>query len=836
MAKSNDKNNNKNNPPNKITPPPAQSDGQDKIQAYQQLKGATASTAKIEPPIQSDVFDKRQPMWINFFRKSWISALIVGLVSFAVYVNTISHDYAVDDAIVITRNQFTRLGMKGMHGIWTEDTFVGFFGKQQNLVSGGRYRPFSVATFALEVALLGDHPKNPTTGDYIKDKDGDFVKDKDGNYLYDLMPNVSHTFNILLYSLLCVLIYFAILQLMRSKLQDSTLAQSDILHDEDDEQTNGLSPAKAAFAGFVAFATAILYATHPVHTEAVANIKGRDEILVMLGSVMAMHCAFKAAISTNPIKIILSWVLALVGFAIGIFSKESAIPFLAVIPAAIYIFAPRISMGRSLLYALPFFVFTLVFWFGIRAQVLKVQNPDDPMAKILDQLSKDMYKNHKTAFFWIKDEPTELMNNPFLKLENNRYQPYNDSERLGSILYTWADYLRLLVVPHPLTNDYYPFHISVKKKNASKVETFSNFEIPTMSHGVPMLSLVLHLGLGILGLFLAYRRNAYGFCILFYFATFSVVSNFFFPIGTNMAERFMFMPSLAFSFACGLGLAAMSQRQKLEPFVLPLLAVVVFMYAAKTIDRNFAWKNDFVLFTTDIATSPNSAKLNNAVSGVLQDHLHTNPSLTPEDREYILHDALKHSTNAINMHPTYNNAWLLYGNSNTMLAATCLDKIDKMQSVQIKINGSIKTLTPLEAALALYDEGIRAYTEVMRLRPDHPDAPTNLGVAYRDKGKVMGEKMNKIVDALALFQAAQKLLPNDAETLRLLGIAYGMTQQHELAIAALERACQIFPGQAANWYNLGIAYAAIGNAEKAKQCTDQAAQIDPTYTQKVSGQ
>jgi protein O-mannosyl-transferase len=814
------KNNNKNNAPKKIDTP--------KVEPQPQPKAAVIST--------SDVFDTREVGWLNFFRKTWLGALIVGLVSFVVYTNTISHDYAVDDAIVITRNQFTRLGMKGMHGIWTEDTFVGFFGKQQNLVSGGRYRPLSVATFAIEVALLGDHPKNPTTGDYVKDKDGDFVKDKDGNYLYDLMPNVSHTFNIVLYSLLCVLIYFAILQLMRSKLADSKSVKTDVLHDDESEEQDGLTPKKAALAGFIAFATAILYATHPIHTEAIANIKGRDEILVMLGSVMAMHYAFKAAISTNTTKTVISWVLALLGFAIGIFSKESAIPFLAVIPAAIYIFAPKISLGRSLLYTLPFFLFTIIFWFGIRAQVLKVQNPDDPMAKILDQLSKDMYKNHKTAFFWIKDEPTELMNNPFLKLENNRYQPYNDSERLGSILYTWADYLRLLVVPHPLTNDYYPFHISVKKKNPEKVETFRNFEIPTMSHGVPMLSLILHLGLGILGLFLAYRRNAFGFCILFYFATFSVVSNFFFPIGTNMAERFMFMPSLAFSFACGMGLAAMAQRQKLEPFVLPLLAVVVVMYSAKTFMRNFAWKNDYVLFTTDIANSPNSAKLNNAVSGVLQDHLHTNPSLTAQEREDILHRALKHSTNAISMHPTYNNAWLLYGNSNTMLANVYLEKIGKTESVEIKIYGNTKVLAPLDAALAHYDEGIKAYLEVMRLRPDHPDAPTNLGVAYRDKGKVMGEKMNKIVDALALFQSAQKLLPNDAETLRLLGIAYGMTQQHELAIASLERACQIFPGQAANWYNLGIAYAAIGNAEKAKQCTDQAAQIDPNYTQKVSGQ
>jgi tetratricopeptide (TPR) repeat protein len=820
MAKSNNNNNNKSNE--------AANNRQRTV-----FNEATATIKRTK----SDTYDSSVPLWLSFFGKKWIAALIIFITSSLVYTNTISHDYAVDDAIVITRNQFTRLGMKGMHGIWTEDTFVGFFGKQQNLVTGGRYRPLSVATFALEVALLGDHPQNPTTGEYIKDAAGDFQKDKDGNYLYDLKPNVSHFFNIVLYALLCVLIYFTILQLMSSKLiADESKINKDILNyglnDEQGElkQSNG-----QLWAGFIAFAAAILYATHPVHTEAVANIKGRDEILVMLGSVMALHYAFKAAITDAGTKYIY-WVLALLGFAIGIFSKESAIPFLAVIPAAIYIFAPKVSMGKSLLYAQPFFVMTLIFWFGIRAKVLEVQNPDDPMAKILAKLSQDMYKNHKTSFFWIKDEPTELMNNPFLKLENNQYKPYNDSERLGSILYTWGDYMRLLVMPHPLTNDYYPYHISVKKENIKgKVDSFRNYEPPSMSHGLPVLSLFVHLGLGFLGLWLTYRRNPFGFCILFYFATFSVVSNFFFPIGTNMAERFMFMPSFAFSFACGLGLAALARRPQMERIVLPLLLIVVALYSVKTYTRNFAWQNDYILFTTDIETSPNSAKLNNAVSGVLQDYLHTHPELTKEEREKILVRGLKHSTNAINMHPTYNNAWLLYGNANTMLASICLDKIGKTESVTIQINGQDMVFAPLEATLAYYDEAIRAYREVMRLRPDHPDAPINLGVAYRDKGKVLGEKMAKIPEALAMFKEATKLLPNDAETLRLLGIGYGMTQQHELAIEALERACQIYPNQAANWYNLGVAYNAAGNTAKWQECVARATQLDSSYTNQQTG-
>jgi hypothetical protein len=38
---------------------------------------------------------------------------------------------------------------------------------------------------------------------------------------------------------------------------------------------------------------ALIYAAHPIHTEAVANIKGRDEIMSMLGSVFALYFTLK---------------------------------------------------------------------------------------------------------------------------------------------------------------------------------------------------------------------------------------------------------------------------------------------------------------------------------------------------------------------------------------------------------------------------------------------------------------------------------------------------------------------------------------------------------------
>lgn len=780
------------------------------------------TVSKNIPPIEdkkmkesNTPFPQKNNKFLSFFSKSKICVLIIALISIAIYTNTFSHQYAVDDAIVITRNQFTRQGLKGMKGIWTEDTFVGFFGKQQNLVSGGRYRPLSVATFALEVELFGEHAKNPQTGEYAKGADGDFIKDAEGNYLYDLNPMYGHIINVLLYALLCVMIYYTILQLMLAKFAI----------------TENSSQEKYELASFIAFATAILYATHPIHTEAIANIKGRDEILVMIGSIMALHFTVKAFLGKGSSAFV-NWFLAILGFLIGIFSKESAIPFLAVIPAAIFIFIPTSTFKDSLKYTSPFIAITLLFWFAIRGPILEIKDPNDPMNKILTELSENMYKNHKSAFFWIKNEPTELMNNPFLKLENNRYTPYNDSERLGTIVYTWKEYLRLLAFPYTLTNDYYPYHISIEGENTKNALPV-NFVIPTMKHPAALLSLLFHIALGIWGLVLCTRRHPLGFCILFYFATFSVVSNFFFPIGTNMAERFMFMPSLAFSFACALALAALTEKEKYNKFVLPILCLVVLLYSAKTFSRNFAWENDYVLFTTDIHNSPHSAKLNNAVSGVIQDKIMTSPQMPVAERLQKLQDALKYSTTAIKMHPTYNNAWLLYGNSNTMLGNVYSNWSDN-NPINSMIDGKYITATPLDLASKHFDEGIKAYNEVIRLRPDHQDAPRNLGVVLMDKGNFLINKYNKIPDALNYFQLAAKYLPNDANIHRLIGTSHAFLGNIPSAKQSLELSLSLNPNQVAVLYNLSIVYRSLGDIAKADSLIAEVQRLDPQYLQSLN--
>ena len=64
------------------------------------------------------------PAWMIHPR---LHLAVIFVLAFLLYANTLSHDYALDDAIVITENMYTTEGVSGFPGILSKDTFFGFF-------------------------------------------------------------------------------------------------------------------------------------------------------------------------------------------------------------------------------------------------------------------------------------------------------------------------------------------------------------------------------------------------------------------------------------------------------------------------------------------------------------------------------------------------------------------------------------------------------------------------------------------------------------------------------------------------------------------------------------
>ena len=370
---------------------------------------------------------------------------IIFVLAFLLYGNTLTHEYTQDDAIVIYDNMFTTEGFSGIPGILKYDTFYGFFkveGKDK-LVAGGRYRPLTLVMFAVEYAIFGDNPL------------------------------IGHLGNILLYGFLGIILYLLLLKLFRAR---------------------GDLPS----AAFIAFLTTLFFMVHPVHTEVVANIKGRDEIMTLLGSLAALLLSLKAFQEKKDWLNILAGII----FFLALLAKENAITFLAVVPLTYFIFT-KADLAKVITQTLPFLIGAILFLI-IRGQVLG--------GNFGGEVSM------------------ELMNNPFLKIENGRWVALAFGEKMATIVYTLGKYVQLLIFPHPLTHDYYPRHVALM--------TWSDWQV--------ILSTLLYIGMGVLGLIGLLKKRLWSYGILYYIITLSIVSNVVFPIGTNMSERFLFMPSVGF--------------------------------------------------------------------------------------------------------------------------------------------------------------------------------------------------------------------------------------------------------------------------------------------------
>jgi len=641
--------------------------------------------AKILTPVSAELSEVI-PSSISLNKS--IAAIVLFAFGLLLYANTLKHQYAQDDAIVIYDNMYTTQGIAGIGGLLKYDTFFGFFKEEGKaaLVSGGRYRPLTPIMFAVEWQL------------------------------FDRNPMVGHLINILLYGLLGILIFYALDSLLINY-QDHLL---------------------------IAFGASLVFIAHPIHTEVVANIKGRDEIVSMIASVAALYLVLKKVdLGKNSYSIMGAAILFL-----GLLSKENAITFLAIIPFSLYFFRGK-SILKSISLSLPL-VAAAVLFIAIRTMVLG---------------------------FDFGGTPSELMNNPYIKIEGAQYVPFDLGEKFATIFFTLGKYMQLLFFPHPLTHDYYPRHIEMMQ-----------FSDPAVLISVFMYLILI--GFAILGW---KKKQLLSYSILFYLSSLSIVSNIVFPIGTNMSERFLFMPSLGFAIAVAYGGYLVYLRYGRRIVILGLLCIPIMAMATKTVLRNNAWYDDFSLFITDIEVSKNSAKLNNAVGGALSNRYHNEKDINLKRSK--LNEAIIRLNKAIEIHPNYKNPYLIRAN--------CYHFLGDFKSAE------------------------QSYIMAINLDPGFNDAIINQAINYREMGKQYGAERGDLVSAIKYLKTSFDMNANDYETVRLLGIAHGNANNYQEAISYFAKALQLSPNSANAHVNLAKAYSNAGEEEMSQEYANKARNIDP---------
>ncbi|HXC07102.1 MAG TPA: DUF1736 domain-containing protein, partial [Bacteroidia bacterium] len=500
---------------------------------------------------------------VDGFRKQLFLLLILG---FIFYANSLMNEYALDDGPMIKENNSVLAGTKGLKEIFGKHSMYAFY-KKYNAVDEfkwGRYRPLSIATFAIEQQLFGMkpgdkvevedkagiyHPSTITGLDafYVDVEypgtDGNPVKDKVfgaqvSSYHNETFPR--HLDNLLIY----LLTIGFVLYLMREQIFKS-------------------NPDLGFFC-------ALIFAIHPIHTEVVDNIKSRDELMALLFAVMTLVFAFQfVALKQSKLRYVFGGMLALF---CAMLSKEYGIVMLVLLPMFFYFVLGK-NIKQSLLAALPYFAVMVVFYI-IRFVII----PPATSAKFV---------------------ATEVLNNQYIAASGF-------AEKFCTKVYMLTRYLGMLIYPGTLCVDY----------------SFKQIPFITFGDWHFWFSLFLYAGITAGTVWLTLKRHILAFFAWFYLAHLFIISNLVTEIGTTLSERLIYSPSFAFCVIAGYGLYYLLQKlpdfSRQKSAMLVLSALLVVLCGGRIMSRNADWKNDATLFTHDLAISPNSVLVcGNAAKGYL---------------------------------------------------------------------------------------------------------------------------------------------------------------------------------------------------------------------------
>ena len=642
----------------------------------------------------------------------------IALFAFILYFNTLQNGFAFDDSVVITQNNYV---IKQEYGkLLTHDLFAGIYGQSLEL-TGGRFRPLPLLTHAIEYKFWGvDHPGR------------------------------DHFMNILLYALAGLTLFITLRQLLKGDLLTSFIAT-------------------------------LLFIAHPIHTEVVANIKSRDEIICFIFLMLTLFYLLRFYSEGNKKLLCYSFIT----YLLSLFSKEHGVTFVAIIPLTLYFFTAE-SPKNILKRTLPF-AGIAIFYLLLRSQLLHTSQIHDS---------------------------TDVMENPFYGVPLGT--------KLATISHILGKYLLLLFFPHPLSCDY----------------SYAQIPYTGWSSLDAIIPLLVYLSLGIFALYTFKRKNIFSFCILFFLITLSIVSNIFFNIGAPMGERFVFLPSVAVCLAIAVALVKwlrpVQQPGQMLPakIAVPLLVLLV-PASVKTFSRNPDWKDNETLFATDVQTVPNSGKANYYYGNILyNDYVDSSGKnlLSPGRKKFLLETSKKHTLIAANIAPKFFHAhlnlgkiYLEYGQDEMNMYGSFLQK-----------NDSATAKNHLKQAQAQADSAIYYLNKVVEIIPPSTqkmDGKTVITAsekymeAMQDLARAWAVLKQNPGKAIEILNTALQYGQNNPTTLMYLGRCNAMLGKNDVALNYYNQSLQFNPNNAEVYQDLAQMYNYMGNKAKAQECADMAARL-----------
>jgi tetratricopeptide (TPR) repeat protein len=795
--------------------------------------------------------------------------IVLALIGIIFYSTSLYNEYALDDGIIIHQNDHVIKGFKGIPDILTKDAYESFYRRMNatDQLAGGRYRPLSVVSFAIEQQFIGAYPKDglypQRCWDLNKNNADDVEEDLNVDGVFNEVDcqvkdaSWRHFNNMWTYVLGCIFLYLVFRNYMFRDNQD------------------------------MAFLSALIFLAHPMHTEAIANVKSRDEIFSLIFISLTFLYSFRYLEDKKPMTLFWGCVM----FLLALLSKEYAVVLLGLIPLAVWTFTKHSfdlqkflkPIGGFALMGVGGIIFLksgtmspatkniamlgalgvaagggYVFWkswkeyknifvvfivFLICALImLYIKYNFDVHAKPGEKPDRSFWlfpfiyagvgiffvgkanakKDFNTLMAWyyfvllfylamrlvaVKLKPgvpdTELLNNPYLLADGQ--------ERFCTKAYVLFKYLTLHFFPHPLSSDY--------SYNTIAYRHFTDWDF--------IASIVIHLTLVYFTVKLVLKKHVLGFAFSVYIAFLLMIGNVLMDIGATMGERLMFHSSIGFCMFLAWMLIEGFEKMKSvnlnlkRTALIGMMSVVIFLYGCKAWERNWDWKSDITLFIKDANTMPNSVLVLGNAGARWIDLADTKWFTRKPGEQANLPFA------------TYEDKMLEF----LIDTAEFRDGANKKDIMLKAPEGEWKNPQNLNMKQRSLYKGIAYLKHATDLHPRYVNGYLNLGLAYY--------KLKRDKEALYFWKHAERLYPNNPylknyyivfyNELLQRGYAKAQRGRSDSAAYELNKATILDRYNPEGWYNLGGAYYNLGQYRKAKDCWQEALKLNPNHPQALQG-
>ncbi|XP_040344457.1 protein O-mannosyl-transferase TMTC1 isoform X3 [Herpailurus yagouaroundi] len=530
----------------------------------------------------------------------------------------------------------------------------------------------------------------------------------------------------------------------------------------------------------LAFATALLFAVHPIHTEAVAGIVGRADVLACLLFLLAFlsynrsvdqrHVGECFPPTVSPFFLLLSLLLGTCAMLV----KETGITVFGV--CLVYdLFSLSHKQEKSYLTARTNRNFLLTMRPFLKRATLVVTYV------IVLLYFRLWIMGGSMPLFSEQDNPASF--SPYIL---TRFLTYS---------YLLAFNVWLLLAPVTLCYDWQVGSIPL-------VETiWDTRNLATILLAVVMTLLSLHC----LAAFKRLEHKEVLVGLLFLVFPFIPASNLFFRVGFVVAERVLYMPSMGYCILFVHGLSKLcTWLNRCGATTLTVSTVLLLLlFSWKTVKQNEIWLSRESLFRSGVQTLPHNAKVHYNYANFLKDQ--------GRNRE-----AIYHYRTALRLYPRHASA---LNNLGTLTRDTAEAKIYYQRALQLnpQHNRALFNLGNLLKSQEKKEEAITLLKDSIKYGPEFADA-------YSSLASLLAEQ-ERFKEAEEIYQAGIKNCPDSSDLHNNYGVFLVDTGSPEKAVAHYQQAITLSPSHHVAMVNLGRLYRSLGENSLAEEWYKRALQV-----------